>query len=159
MIEVRSYGSWITLAPHTARFRLPLLAHTRTWHKGDNAHISSFWGSFNFAFFSDTVKARYFKRRMIITLLGVDTFIMDSASRSQACQKFKVQIVFFLDSRLDSCVLYLKCYMVTTYIKKIAHNVNSATLACVQGIWFTCFWSVKCLYLSKTLTLGFSQIP
>ena len=35
--------------------------------------------------------------------------------------------------------------------------MNCATFVCIQGRYFTCFWSVRCLGLSKSLTIGFSQ--
>ena len=39
----------------------------------------------------------------------------------------------FLDSCLDSWLLYFQCYVVAIYMKKIMHNMNCATLVCVQG--------------------------
>ena len=48
--------------------------------------------------------------------------------------------------------------MVATYIKKIMRNMNCATLVCFQlGRQFTCLCSVRCLRLSKRLTLIFPE--
>ena len=47
--------------------------------------------------------------------------------------------------------------MVAIYTKKIIFCVICATLMYIKGRLLTWFWSVKCLGLSKTLALGFSQ--
>ena len=37
------------------------------------------------------------------------------------------------------------------------HNMICVTLVCIQGKYLTCCWSVKCLGLLKTFTLGFTN--
>ena len=46
--------------------------------------------------------------------------------------------------------------MVATHIKKIMHNMICMTGACSREV-LTCFLLVKCLGLSKTLTVRFTQ--
>ena len=62
--------------------------------------LKLFFLNFNVGFFSDTMKARSFKLCMVITLLGFYVVILglmtsDLVSRSQMCQKPKLQIACF----------------------------------------------------------------
>ena len=87
---------------------------------------------------------RSFKLYMIITLLRAYIIVVGLMSlilfqghkyvRNMNCK------LCFLDSCLDPCVLQFKFCMIATYIKKIMHNINCATLVlCSREIVYM-FW-------------------
>ena len=86
--------------------------------------------TFSVGFISDTMKATVFTLCMIISLLGVYIVILGFddlgfISRSQMCQKYKLQIVCFWILVLCRSML-CSCYIP----KKIMHNI-----ICVTGVY------------------------
>ena len=56
-------------------------------------------------------------------------------------------------------MMMIMIMMVAEHMKEIMHNMIRATPVCVQGRQVTWYCLVKYLDLSKTLALGFSQMP
>ena len=109
---------------------------------------------FNVNLCSDTIRVRSFKLRMILTLLRVKVYDLDLGLRSQVCQKHKLRIALFRFSSTVVKTLY------GCYIHQKDH-VQYDLRDCIvySRRWLLHFWSVKCLGLSKVLTLGCSQTP
>ena len=89
---------------------------------------------------------------MFITLFGVYIVILGLMTLTLFQGHRFVRNVNYKFCLLDSCPAYFKRCMMATYIKKIMHNI----VLCVSGV-YSCFPLVKCLCLSKTLALGFSE--
>ena len=95
--------------------------------KRNNWRVSWFDKNFVNCFFMDTVRARFFKLCIIITLLGVYQFIPDLMTmtffQGNRCVKILDCKLFFLR------FLYRRC-MVLTYMKKIRDSV-----LCVSDVY------------------------
>ena len=69
---------------------------------------------------------------MVMTLCGVYIITrfddLDFVSKSQVCEKYKLQIACF-----EFLLFVVKTCMAATYIKKILHNMICVTVVCIEG--------------------------
>ena len=130
LIKLKLYVYWL----HQVNHECTIISDFHTYSREiiDILRMKKMW----MLHFSRTLLKWDLSNSMIINLLRVYIFtvgLMTFVSRSQVCQKFKLQIVLFrFLFRLWSAVV--KCCMAVTYIMKIMHNMNFATLVSVGSL-------------------------
>ena len=100
-----------------------------------------------------------FKLCIIITFLGVYIFIVGLITLTLFQGHVCVRNINCKLLVLDSSPPWFTRCMVVTYIQKIMHDMICVTLVYYSREIIDIFWSVKCLGLSKTLTLQLTPTP